>query len=300
MTSRAATFLGMVALLFGSRLPAQSGGLEQTRSLEVDGVRRSYLIVVPGSSGAERRTPLVLVLHAAGGDGRGIARHTGFTDLARREGFTVVYPDGIGGRWNDGRRPGGRDDVGFVRALLETIGREFPVDSGRIYATGLSNGAMFAHRLACELPGVLAAIAPVGGAFPAALAGRCADASPVSVIAIQGTADRSIPFEGGGGPRGKVLSAERSVGLWARAGTCAEPPVAAPAIDTAGDGTRLLRLIYGGCNGDREVALYTIVGGGHTWPGGPPDAGLAGRISRELDATRAIWQFFQRHHLPDS
>ena len=86
----------------------------------------------------------------------------------------MAYPDGAGRRWNDGRAVGAeRDDVGFVRALIDSLERELEIDPRRVYATGISNGGMFAHRLACELPGVLAAIAPVAGALPAALAERC-------------------------------------------------------------------------------------------------------------------------------
>jgi polyhydroxybutyrate depolymerase len=300
MTTRAGALLGMtILLLSGSRLAAQGPDVEQARSLEVDGLRRSYLLYVPPARSAPQALPLVLVFHAAGGDGRGIARHTGFTELARREGFVVAYPDGIGGRWNDGRRAGGRDDVGFVRAILDSIRRELPVDSSRIYAAGISNGAMLLHRLACELPGVLAAIAPVAGGFPASLSARCAGAEPVSVIAFHGTADRSIPYAGGGGPRGQVLSAQRSVARWAEAGGCVGPPAETAPVDSVSDGTRLQRRGSGGCAGGREVVLYTITGGGHTWPGGPADAGRAGRVSREIDATRAIWEFFHHHPAPE-
>ena len=164
--------------------------------------------------------PLVLVFHAAGGKGRSIARHTGFTELAEQEGFAVAYPDGIGGRWNDGRRPSSRDDVGFVRALLDSLSRELTLDSNRVYAAGISNGAMFSYRLACDLPGVFAAIAPVAGALPANLPQRCVPAMPLSVVAFQGTADRSLPYDGGGSPPAAVLSAERSVAFWAGAGAC--------------------------------------------------------------------------------
>src|SRR5436853_42181 len=87
---------------------------------------------------------LVLVLHGAGGWAQGFARHTGFSRVAEREGFVVAYPQGLERRWNDGRGNGTpHDDVGFVRALVDTLQRELGVDQRRIYATGISNGAMF-------------------------------------------------------------------------------------------------------------------------------------------------------------
>jgi polyhydroxybutyrate depolymerase len=282
-------------LLLGPGTPAQTPGIEQQRYLEVAGSRRSFLLYLPTTYRAGRPVPLVLVFHAAGGRGRGIARHTGFTELAEREGFAVAYPDGIGGRWNDGRRPSARDDVGFVRALVDSLRREVTVDSSRIYATGISNGAMLSYRLACDLPGVFAAIAPVAGALPVNLSERCAPATPLSVASFQGTADPSLPYDGGGTPPAAVLSAERSVAFWAGAAGCATGRPATVVSDTVADGTRLRRLSYPDCLGHRDVVLYTIEGGGHTWPGGPEASRRVGRVSREVSATRVIWDFFQHH-----
>ncbi len=174
------------------------------------------------------------------------------------------------------------------------------IDSHRIYATGISNGAMFTYRLACDLPGVIAAIAPVAGALPAQLAENCPRALPVAVIALQGTADRLMPYGGGGVARrrGRVLPAEQSVGFWANVAGCAAEPVITAEPDRVADGTRVRREAYPGCRDGRDVVLYAIVGGGHTWPGGPPAGRSVGRVSRELDATRTIWDFFQRHPRP--
>ncbi len=282
-------------LLLGPGAPAQTPGIEQQRYLEVAGTRRSFLLYLPTTYRAGRPVPLVLVFHAAGGQGRGIARHTGFTELAEREGFAVAYPDGIGGRWNDGRRPSARDDVGFVRALLDSLRREVNVDSTRIYATGISNGAMLSYRLACDLPGVFAAIAPVAGALPVNLSERCVPATPLSVAAFQGTADPSLPYDGGGTPPAAVLSAERSVAFWAGAAGCATARPEMVVSDSVSDGTRLRRLSYPACSGNRDVVLYTIEGGGHTWPGGPQASRRVGRVSREISATPVIWDFFQHH-----
>lgn len=287
----------LIALLT-TPLAAQTAGVEQRGSLEVGGTRRSYLLYLPSAWQRTRPLPLVLVFHGAGGRGAGIARHTGFSRLAEREAFAVVYPDGVNRRWNDGRGIGGaRDDVGFVRTLLDSLDRRVGVDRRRIYATGISNGAMFAYRLACDLPGVFAAIAPVAGALPASLAERCGTAAPVSVVAIQGTADPYVPYDGGGAGRrgGAVLSAEGSADFWARVNGCAAPPNTDPPTDTVTDGTRVRRASWPGCAEQRAVVLYTIEGGGHTWPGGPSAAGRVGRASRELDATGTIWAFFQRH-----
>jgi len=264
-------------------------------------VERSYLLRLPVRRGEGQPMPLLLVFHGAGGTGPRIETHTELTGPATERGYAVMYPDGIDRRWNDGRGAGdGQDDVEFIRILLDSLGREFPVDPKRIYATGISNGAGLVYRLACDLPGTFAAIAPVAGAPAAALEAVCAATGPVSLIAFQGTRDPLIPFEGGNASirRGRVLSAERSAALFAEVNGCTPTPAVTPEPDTVKDGTRVRRSSYGGCREGREVVLYTIEGGGHTWPGGPPVGRLVGRVSRDIDATRTMLDFFDRHPQP--
>jgi polyhydroxybutyrate depolymerase len=302
--------LGAIALAFGPRaatLPAQSvpasapAPAGEPRTLQTGGVTRRYILYLPSTWHRGRPAPLVLVFHSGGGRASGIAPHTGFSRLAEREGFVVAYPQGLNGRWNDGRGYAAtHDDVGFVRALLDTLERELSIDPRRVYATGISNGAMFAYRLACDLPGVFAAVAPVAGAMPADLAPACAHTQPMSVLAFQGTADPLMPYAGGGVARrrGRVLSAERSIAFWATTSGCAAAPVTTEEPDRVTDGTRVRRTVYGACREGRAVELYTIEGGGHTWPGGPPVGGAVGRVTREVDGTAVIWAFFAEHPKP--
>jgi polyhydroxybutyrate depolymerase len=270
----------------------------QRRTLRVDGVERSYFLYLPAGHRGAGSLALVLVFHGASGRAQGFARHTGFSAVAEREGFVVAYPQGLDRRWNDGRGNGTpHDDVGFVRALLDTLERELSIDRRRVYATGISNGAMFAYRLACDLPGVFAAVAPVAGAMPANLATGCTHTEPVSVLAFQGTADPLMPYAGGGvaGRRGRVLSAQQSVNFWATVSGCGSQVTVVEEPDRVPDGTRVRYTDFGECRERRAVELYTIEGGGHTWPGGPAVGRLVGRVSRELDATALIWEFFAQH-----
>jgi polyhydroxybutyrate depolymerase len=303
--------LGAIALALsvpGAALPAQSVPAAapptlagEPRTLQAGGVTRRYFLYLPSTWNRGRPAPLVLVFHGGGGRASGIAPHTGFSRLAEREGFVVAYPQGLNGRWNDGRGYAAtHDDVGFVRALLDTLERELSLDPRRVFATGISNGAMFAYRLACDLPGVFAAVAPVAGAMPADLAPACAHTQPVSVLAFQGTADPLMPYLGGGVARrrGRVLSAERSIAFWATTSGCAAAPVTTDEPDRVTDGTRVRKTAYGTCREGRSVELYTIEGGGHTWPGGPPVGGAVGRVTREIDATPVIWAFFAGHAKP--
>jgi polyhydroxybutyrate depolymerase len=266
--------------------------------MDVEGVRRSYLLHLPASRRPGVPMPLLLVFHGGGGTASNIAEHTRLTPAATPRGYAVVYPDGVNGHWSDGRDArAGADDVGFVRLLLDSLRRELPVDSRRIFATGISNGAGMAFRLACDLPGTFAAIAPVAGALPAELESRCAAVAPVSLLMFQGTDDRLMPYDGGdlSSRRGRVLPTTTTANLFARINGCAESPVVEAQPDTITDGTRVRRTSYTGCREGRDVVLFTIEGGGHTWPGGPPVGRSVGRVTRDLDATRAMLDFFERH-----
>jgi polyhydroxybutyrate depolymerase len=298
--------LAALALAFGAGTavlsaqsidPVRSSVAGEPRTLLVNGDSRRYYLHLPPGWRRDHPAPLVLVFHAGGGRARDIAPHTGFSQVADREGFVVAYPQGLRGRWNDGRgfATATHDDVGFVRALLDTLGRELAIDPTRVYATGISNGAMFAYRLACDLPGTFAAVAPVAGALPAERAPGCAHAAAVSVLAFQGTADPLMPYRGGGAGQRQVLSADRSLAFWAALDGCTGTPVTTDEPDRVADGTRVRHSIWLGCREGLAVELYTIEGGGHTWPGGPEAGRRVGRVSREIDATTLIWGFFAGH-----
>jgi polyhydroxybutyrate depolymerase len=57
------------------------------------------------------------------------------------------------------------DDVDFARRVIESVAELARIDRARIYATGHSNGAMMAYRLAAEAADEIAAIAAVAGAM---------------------------------------------------------------------------------------------------------------------------------------
>jgi polyhydroxybutyrate depolymerase len=106
-----------------------------------------------------------------------------------------------------------------------------------------------------------------------------------------------MPYDGGDLTlrRGRVLAAPRTAALFARVNGCGPEPVVAGEPDTVTDGTRVRRTTYPGCRDGQEVVLFTIEGGGHTWPGGPPVGRRVGRVTRDLDATRVMLDFFDRH-----
>ena len=142
---------------------------DEKRSIVVGSLTRNYLLHVPKSSRAGRRTPLVLVFHGGGGHDWNMPGFTHFDELADEQGFIVAYPDSFNKNWNDTRGLSPADDVGFIRALIDEVSRSHPVDPHRIYATGISNGGFFSNRLACDLADRIAAIASVAATMPESL-----------------------------------------------------------------------------------------------------------------------------------
>jgi len=249
------------------------------------------------------------VFHGGDGDGAGAERLTGFSALAEREGFLVAYPDGVGKHWNDGRDfPDSQayrenvDDVAFAASLIDRISREHTVDVDRVFATGFSNGGIFAHYLAARLAGRIAAIASVSGGIAKPFDKLFRPERPVSVLIIHDVGDPLVPYHGGGvGPRrtnGQVVDTEEAVRLWVAAdgGSAKAATDLPPDIDPK-NGCSVERGRWSGGRDGTEVVLYTTRGGGHTWPGGPQYApqALVGKVCREFDGTRTIWEFFRRH-----
>jgi polyhydroxybutyrate depolymerase len=281
------------------------------RTIDVAGRTRTYYLHVPSSLPNKEPRPLVLVLHGGFLDGVDMRWLTRFDRLADREGLLVAYPNGVGLHWNDGREPSTSkahqeqiDDVGFMSALIDAIGAEHPVDVKRVFATGLSNGAILSHYLAARLSGRIAAIAPVVGGIAERFAPEFRPTEPVSVFVIQGTADPLVPFGGGyvmPGQRGRVLPTTNTLELWVQSNGCAQEATVTDFPDRdPTDGCRVKSSRWPGGRNGSEVLFYQVEGGGHTWPGGPqylPER-VVGKVCRDFDATETMWQFFQGHARP--
>ncbi len=276
-----------------------------------DGRQRTFRVYMPANK--QSPLPLLVALHGGGGTGVQMEHMTqrGFNRIADRDGVVIVYPDGVGKGWNDGRSDLRSeavreqvDDIGFLRALPQAIAALHPVDLKRVYATGMSNGGLMSHRLGCDAADIYAAVAPVTANLSAQLAPRCKPSQPVSVAIINGTDDPLMPWDGGfikvlWTRRGEVLSTPRTLARWMELNGCNKAQTDAQPLDAVDDETTLIKH-RARCDAGTEVLLYEVRGGGHTWPGGEPYLGrrLIGVVSRELDANETIWQFFSRHRLP--
>ncbi len=286
--------------------PSADGELEEHR-LNYGGIERVYWLAVPPDGELPSPAPLVLALHGGGGTGASMCRmRGGLLDLARQGAFLLVCPQGVERHWNDGRQIARYraqaeeiDDVGFLAAVVEDAARRYPVDLRRIFVTGISNGGQMSYRLACERAGMVGAIAPVAASMAELL--ECAPSRPVSIMILNGTADPLVPYEGGSigfgrDDLGRVIPTDQVRRQWAESNHCeAEPAEVWLPERSLADPTRVQLLSHTRCAGGRQVLLYRIEGGGHTWPGGPQylPVWLVGRVSQELDASQAIWEFFE-------
>lgn len=274
---------------------------DHIREFPFDGLVRSYLVHIPPSYNAKNQTPVVLVFHSAMMNGSMMARFCGLSEKADQAGFVVVYANGTGTTpfflyWDAGGVRGRvADDVGYVRNLLDDLAIVVHVDPRRVFAAGMSNGAMMCYRLAAELSDRIAAIAPVAGTMAI---DQCHPHRPVSVLHFHGTQDGLVLY---GGPDErtpknlKFHSVDETIRNWVKVDGCPETPLIANLQDRADDGTRVRRQRYGPGKEGSEVVLYIIDGGGHTWPGRDPRVRFLGKSTRDVSANDLIWDFFQRH-----
>jgi polyhydroxybutyrate depolymerase len=261
----------------------------EERTMQFAGQPRTYRIHIPPGYDSSKPAPLVIGFHGGGGTSQTAERGLGFNPLSDRHGFLAVYPQGLENHWNDGRvgarfpNTNKNDDVGFVRALVEEVCRNWKIDRRRIYSVGNSNGGFIGNRLAWEAPDIFAAISAGAGTIGQNVEASFAPKGPVAILEFHGTKDPMVPFEGGevGDRGGTAIGAQKMIDLWVKANGCA-----AKAKVEEVPGVKVTRRTYTGCRAGSDVIFYIVHGGGHGWPM-PKTAGI--------DAAEISWEFFAAH-----
>jgi polyhydroxybutyrate depolymerase len=253
------------------------------------GEKRKFLLYVPKSYDPAVPTPLVISIHGFAEWPAHQAKISHWNAVAEEHGFIVVYPSGTGfpKRWRSGS--GVDTDVQFISDLIDHLITNYNIDEHRIYANGLSNGGGMSFLLSCKLSDRIAAFGGVAGAYLLPWE-ECKPARLVPAIVFHGTADPVVPFEGGPSRSFDVpfpVIDEWVQTLAERRGCDAVPEALPQRGEVSG-------IRYTSCNAD--IDYYTIAGGGHTWPGGGDmPRWLVGHTTRDIDATRLMWQFFEEH-----
>jgi polyhydroxybutyrate depolymerase len=295
------TLVLLAAFLVAQPQTESLGPGKHVRTLTMGEQKRSYSVHVPPSYDPKKPMPVVLVLHGAAMNGAVMEWVSGMSDKADDAGFIAVYPNGTGllPTWNSGAFPGGLnprrpDDVAFIGKVLDDLATVLKVDTKRVYATGMSNGAMMAYRLAAEMPDRVAAICAVAGVM-------CLEdpelKQAVPILHFHGTKDGLVPFTptSKGNPF-KFPGVEESLKPWIKVNGC-DGKCDVREVTPKEEKLKVVRKDYGNGKEKAPVILYVIEGGGHTWPGIDRHAAFLGATTLHFSANDLMWEFFQKFSL---
>ena len=281
-------------------------GVTSQQKMYVAGELRTYLLHIPAHYDTIRQAPLVIVLHGHGESAGNFEKYTGMSDKADAEGFIAVYPQALGdpSDWHtaiDG--PAKRDDIRFVRGIIDLLEHKYRIDRRRIYAAGHSNGGIMTYRLASMLSDKLAAVGVTAGSI--GMVDEKGDtlriarpAHPVSVIHFHGMQDQDVPYRGGQESDGpdNIVSVKNTIGFWLNVDHC-KP---SPASRSVSADRNVIIDSYSPCADGTAVVLYTILDCAHRLPGDDvPWYTFPGRDDSDIVATDVMWNFFAAHPRAD-
>jgi polyhydroxybutyrate depolymerase len=286
----------LTAILFSSIIAAGQTKSQQIEGeMKIDGNTRSFLTYIPATS-RESKLPLVISLHGGLASPKGMFHLADFRPIADREKFIVVCPASKK-MWHDGADIHGIDDVKFIDQLISYTIKTYNADPDRVYVTGISNGGFMTARLACQLNQRIAAVAIVAATLNEGEGYE--PKQPIPALFMHGTADPIVPYKGGKLFGRRAYSQDAVIDKWIALDHCAKTALVTNIPDEAHDGTSILKEEYINPKNGLKVVGYTIVDGGHTWPGGwqyLPKA-IIGKTTRNLNACEEIWSFFKPYKL---
>ena len=259
-----------------------------SRSIEVEGETREYLIYVPNTYDTIQSFPLMLNFHGWTMSARNQMEVSDMRALSETDEFILVYPQGTrlwgSTHWNVGSWTLGSNakDVEFIAALIDQIADNYNIDDERVYACGYSNGGFFSHELACQLSQKIAAIGTVAANISEETINNCNPSHPIPIITISGTRDDEVEYDGSIPER--TLSQEETLEYWRTFNKVDTVPIITNMPDLNPlDGSTVVRYQYVNGDNDSEVEHYKVVDGGHDWPG------TFGNM--DINSDSVIWNF---------
>lgn len=259
-----------------------------SRSIEVEGETREYLIYVPNTYDTIQSFPLMLNFHGFTMSARNQMEVSDMRALSETDEFILVYPQGTrlwgSTHWNVGSWTLGSNakDVEFIAALINQIADNYNIDDERVYACGYSNGGFFSHELACQLSQKIAAIGTVAANISEETINNCNPSHPIPIITISGTRDDEVEYDGSIPER--TLSQEETLEYWRTFNKVDTVPIITNMPDLNSlDGSTAVRYQYVNGDNDSEVEHYKVVDGGHDWPG------TFGNM--DINSDSVIWNF---------
>ncbi|MES2478657.1 MAG: T9SS type A sorting domain-containing protein [Bacteroidota bacterium] len=267
------------------------------------GIYRSYRIYIPAINDGVKKVPLVFNLHGLSSNALEQELYGNFRPIADTANFIIVSPNGsnviftIKG-WNTFNTIGtGTDDLGFINRLLDTVMAKYPINSNKVYATGMSNGGFMSYELACFMNNRITAIASVTGSMTEERRIECDAKHATPIMQIHGTADSTVGYDGtnylSGSPG--FTHIDSLMQYWIKfngCGTSASKTIL-PNTSTT-DGCTAEHYVWTGGKESSSIEFYKIIDGGHTWPGAAVSTGIT---NQDFNASAEIWRFFNQYSL---
>lgn len=238
--------------------------------------------------------PVVVLLSYLGGSPGPMANLVGAGELVRDQHYIVVVPQSVSGIWNYNPLTKIINDVDFLDQVIDITLSSTSADPDRVYMAGYSNGGLMTYAYACQRAHRLAAAATISSNLRTGIKRRCSPDAPLPFIQFNGDADQLVPYDG----NLITVSSRNTARFWAKANGCATTPSHSSLPDDVNDGTTASLMTFSGCRDDATVRLFTIHGGGHTWPGRPEVQPALGRTGQDIDATQRLGHLFSEYSRP--
>lgn len=298
-------FLGLAILLHTA-----SAGAREIEQVELQGIERVY-----GVHNAEAASngvaPLIVHLHGyrkreEAEAGRETLDYIAWSKLevaAEKYGFIVAQPAAYRGQWGlfsglkNATLESGQtiDDVQFIFGLVDKLVSSGIADKNRVYLSGISDGAIMSYRLLCNPDSPFAAAVPIVGTMYEKHITNCEPNLPTPIMAIAGTNDRILPYDGWLFPTGREVSIPETLEHWRLQHGCEGQKSQFLEDREPDDNSRVRSVTWTGCTQEGAVKLLRVEGGGHAVPSFTPVSDRwrerGGGHNRDIESAEEVWRF---------